>query len=133
MSIMNKLSMLGSGSVAELARMQKAGKNQDSMMRQTSAGSGNAMPAEQVADSPEERRRELEGVLKQLTGQIQHVSRELNFSVDQETDRIVVTVLDEATGDIIRQIPSEEMLRLARQMNAARERNGKGLLFSEDV
>ncbi len=40
-------------------------------------------------------------------------SRRLNFSIDAVTDRIVVKVIDENTDEVVRQIPSEEMLKLA--------------------
>ena len=43
----------------------------------------------------------------------QQVTR-VNFDVDKETGRIVVQVKDVDTGDILRQIPSEEMLDFAR-------------------
>ena len=42
----------------------------------------------------------------------------VNFDVDKETGRIVVQVKDVDTGDVLRQIPSEEMLDFAR--NATR-------------
>ena len=38
----------------------------------------------------------------------------VNFDVDKETGRIVVQVKDVETGDLLRQIPSEEMLDFAR-------------------
>ena len=43
----------------------------------------------------------------------QQVTR-VNFDVDKETGRIVVQVKDVETGDLLRQIPSEEMLDFAR-------------------
>ncbi len=47
----------------------------------------------------------------------QQSGRELNFSVDQESDQLVIKVMDSGTGKVIRQIPSEEMLRLARELH----------------
>ena len=38
---------------------------------------------------------------------------ELNFSVHKASGRIIVTVLNEATGEKIREIPSEDLLNLA--------------------
>lgn|GEM_PF-395955 len=48
----------------------------------------------------------------------QQSGHELNFSVDQESDQLVIKVMDIGTGKVIRQIPSEEMLRLARELHA---------------
>lgn len=133
MSIMNKLSMLSSSSVAQLTQLQTTGNVQDSTMRQTVAGAGKTVPAQQTMLSPEDRRKELNSAVKHLSGYVQNITRELNFTVDHELDRIVVTVVDDATGDVIRQIPSEEMLELARHLADTRERSGKGLLFSGDA
>ena len=44
---------------------------------------------------------------------MKRVSRELEFHVDGASGRMVCTVRDSQTGDLIRQIPNEEVLRLA--------------------
>jgi flagellar protein FlaG len=41
----------------------------------------------------------------------------LEFSVDNDTNRIVVKVVDNETRELVRQIPMEEMLALAKAMN----------------
>lgn len=41
----------------------------------------------------------------------------LNFSVHESSGRTVVTVADETTGEIIREIPSSEMLNIADKLN----------------
>jgi len=38
----------------------------------------------------------------------------VRFEVDADTDRLVVKVVDRASGELIRQIPSEEVLRIAK-------------------
>lgn len=48
-------------------------------------------------------------------------NRNLVFAVDQETQRSVVTVKDSESGDVIRQIPSEEILQLAERIKAFQE------------
>jgi flagellar protein FlaG len=45
-------------------------------------------------------------------------SRELQFQVDDESGRVIVRVRDAASGEIIRQMPSEEALRMARALQA---------------
>jgi flagellar protein FlaG len=133
MGVMNKLGTPGSVLVASITQVHGTGKKQDTAMRQSMAGSGNSLPGLTDGMTAASRREEVVAALQQLAGQVQNISRELNFSVDQDTDRIVVTVLDEATGEVIRQIPSEDMLKLVRQLDDSRERGGKGLLFSEDA
>ena len=49
----------------------------------------------------------------QIDSYLRSTGRALQFSVDDATGRTVVTVKDAATGETIRQIPSEEAMRLA--------------------
>jgi flagellar protein FlaG len=51
----------------------------------------------------------------------QVMSRQLQFHVDDDSGRTVVRVLDKDSGDIIRQIPSDEVLALARHMKELME------------
>ncbi|QDX81330.1 hypothetical protein B9N43_08795 [Denitratisoma sp. DHT3] len=41
----------------------------------------------------------------------------LSFSIDDESGKTIVKVSDAQTGEMIRQIPSEEMLELARSLD----------------
>ncbi|GAB6043624.1 flagellar protein FlaG [Endothiovibrio diazotrophicus] len=50
--------------------------------------------------------------------------RNLKFSVDDESGRMVIKVVDSQTDEVIRQIPKEEMLEIARSLEKA-----EGLLF----
>jgi flagellar protein FlaG len=56
---------------------------------------------------------EIEAVARQLESFMKRVSRELEFHVDDASGRLVCSVRDAQTGDLIRQIPNEEVLRLA--------------------
>jgi len=42
---------------------------------------------------------------------------DLKFSVNKESGRIMVTVTDEATGEVIREIPPEEIVRFAEKFD----------------
>ena len=50
----------------------------------------------------------------------------LQFRVDEDVDRIVVSVFDQNTEEIIRQVPPEEALNLARSLDQM-----VGLLFDK--
>lgn len=41
----------------------------------------------------------------------------LRFDVDEKSGRSIVTVVDAKTGDLVRQIPSEEMLKLVQNLS----------------
>jgi flagellar protein FlaG len=53
---------------------------------------------------------------QQLETSMRGMNRYLEFRVDQDSGRTVVTVKDKATGETIRQIPSEEIMRLAQNL-----------------
>ena len=45
---------------------------------------------------------------------VQSAGPELRYEVDSELDQVVIKILDGKSGDVIRQIPAEEQLRLAK-------------------
>lgn len=53
---------------------------------------------------------------------------QLAFSIDDTTEKPVVRVTDASTGDLIRQLPSEEALAIARSLDKM-----KGLLLSQEA
>ena len=58
---------------------------------------------------------------RQLDAWLKGSARTLEFRVDDSTGRIVVTVHDAQTNEVIRQIPGEEVLRLARSLQRTAE------------
>lgn len=57
-------------------------------------------------------------VAQQLESYLRSIGRSVQFSIDSTSGRTVVSVRDLATGDVIRQIPSEEALRLAQALGS---------------
>ena len=54
---------------------------------------------------------------------MQSLDRSLSFSVDEGTERVVVKVIDDSTGEIVRQIPPEAILKLAAHFKDMLESN----------
>lgn len=75
-----------------------------------------------VAEQP------LEQAVSSIEGFVQKITRDLDFSLDDSTGRMVVKVTDRASGDVVRQIPSEEALRLAENLEQVRS-----LLFKAEA
>ena len=46
------------------------------------------------------------------------VRRELEFRVDEESGRTIITVRNKETGEVVRQIPAEEVIAMARAVAA---------------
>lgn len=61
--------------------------------------------------------------------------RTLNFSVDEESGKPVVKVIDFETKEVIRQIPSEEVLTMAKAIKKLQEDLGSatGLMFDKTI
>jgi flagellar protein FlaG len=57
-------------------------------------------------------------VAAQLQEYLQSTRRDIEFRVDADTGTQIVTVRDANTGEVIRQMPSEEVLRVLKGLNA---------------
>lgn len=85
----------------------------------TVAPNQSAAPSVLPEDNQPERRPNLQEVTKiteQLNEDVQSLRRGLNFSIDDTLGNIVIKVIDQETKEIIRQIPSEEMLNISRSI-----------------
>ncbi len=80
----------------------------------------------------EEQRAELEAALEKLNQHMRENARDIEFSVDEATDRTIITVRQTETGEIIRQIPSDGLLEFAHQVEMQLQ-DPKGLLFNSET
>jgi len=62
---------------------------------------------------------------QQLQSFVQSMGRDLSFSVDSTTGYNVVRVVNPETGEVVRQLPSEELLKIAQAMQNT---NSSGLV-----
>lgn len=66
--------------------------------------------------------------VSQLNDYIQSIHRNIEFSVDAKINRVVVKVYNLETGEIIREIPAEEVLDMSRYLVKQRDwLSGMGL------
>lgn len=64
--------------------------------------------------------------VKNMNKTMENLSPNLEFSVDSDIHRTIVKVVDQQTKEVIRQIPSEEIIELAKAMDQA-----QGLLIKQ--
>ena len=83
--------------------------------RETSASS--AIKKEPVSNN------ELDVAVESANEIGQMLKQKLSFSIDSGTERIVVQIVDEESGEVVRQVPSQEMLRIAAHLKQLREMN----------
>ena len=60
--------------------------------------------------------KKIEQAVARLNDYVQSLQRDIVFSIDQDSGRSVVRVVERGTQEVIRQIPSEVALRLARNL-----------------
>ena len=108
------------------ARQQAGGtvKVDGPKVRLTDASVNADKAQEQSTASPER----IQEAVSSIQEFVQSVRRDINFSLDDSSGRVVVKVTDTKSGDVIRQIPSEEALKLAESLSEARS-----LLFTAQV
>lgn len=86
----------------------------------------------QAAEAPhpkisrDEREKNIQEAVAHLNEQLRKNDRSLQFSLDKEAHRTVIKVTNPHTGEVVRQIPDEAVLRVAHNIEAI-----KGLLFNE--
>ena len=110
-------------SVAVTAQAGKAQSRQD-----TAQAAGNNLPSESNQVSAEE----LQNVVKRLNEHVQMISRDLQFSVDEQSGRSVIRVVNAETQELVRQIPSEEVLRISQYIKEQTDEVA-GLIFHTSV
>ena len=85
---------------------------------QTSPANGTTLPAGETKEVKAPELPELEQLAESLTSFARSLNRDLSFSVHEASGRTVVRVLDGETREVIRQIPSEEFLRISESLAA---------------
>ncbi|MBU2710483.1 flagellar protein FlaG [Zooshikella harenae] len=71
---------------------------------------------EQLLDKQETLREQVEQAVAQLNDYVQTVQRDLLFKLDTDSGETVISVIDRSTDEVVRQIPDEVALRLARDL-----------------
>lgn len=71
---------------------------------------------------------QLEQAVSKLNKSAQAQSQGLEFSIDNDTKRTVVKVVDQSTKEVLRQIPSPEALEIAKSLESS---DNKGLLIKQ--
>ncbi|WP_051302755.1 flagellar protein FlaG [Sedimenticola selenatireducens] len=68
----------------------------------------------------------LDNAVEQLNQFAQSVQRKLEFSVDEESGKTVIKVIDKESGEMVRSIPSEDVLDMQQRLRETSEAIFKG-------
>ena len=100
---------------------------------ESSPPGGNGVPVQAAGSA------DIERTVSRINEIVQSVQRDLSFNVDQESGRTVIRVIDSESGELIRQIPSEDLLAIATHLRDFQDEIvsgrdiGQGLLFSDST
>lgn len=79
-------------------------------------------------DSKSEQSEKLKTAVQDIEKFVQSVKRNLQFSIDEESGKVIVKVIASDTGEVVRQLPSAEALKIADNLQ-----NAHSLLFNAKV
>ena len=68
---------------------------------------------------------QIKQAVQKIQGGVDNLAQNLRFSVDEDTGKTIIKVMDAHTEEIIRQIPTEEAVEIARTLDKV-----QGLLFN---
>lgn len=112
----------------EITRTATAGFEAVITQRAAHTGHGRVTEGEQSAVPVEAQQpvsqEQVEQAVKDIRKVVSAVSSDLQFSVDEDSGRTMVKVVDAKTKEVIRQIPGEEVLAIRRALDKM-----KGLLL----
>lgn len=123
---------------AQLVRQSRPQNSANDVLPQ--GQSGNALPESAGADlnpgaNSKPTPQQIESVVAKLSDFVQAVQRDLSFTVDDDTGETVIVVKDTQTDEVVRQIPSEDLLQLAQNLRDLQEKleSAKGNLIEVRV
>ena len=77
------------------------------------------------ASTPPPRPEQVQQAVEQIQRVVSLVAQNLQFTVDKGTGKTIIRVVDSQTKEVIRQIPTEEVISIARALDQM-----QGLLFN---
>jgi len=76
---------------------------------------------------------DLDKAVESLQNYVDSLGRNLSFRRDESIDRSIISVRDASTNQLIRQIPSEEVVAIARQISEDLDASKAGMLLRGDA
>jgi flagellar protein FlaG len=81
------------------------------------AATNSTEPPKETSVPPPPSQKQLEAAVKEVARIVQPKASNLDFAIDKDSGKTIVRITDRQTGEMIRQIPSEEMVDLARNLD----------------
>jgi len=118
-----------SGNAQEVAAADRtSGKQMDAALTSSASRAVETQTRTATEQGAAVDRDRLQSAVSDMQDFVQSVRRDINFQLDDTSGRVVINVTEATSGDVIRQIPSEEALRLAENLSEVRS-----LLFEAEA
>jgi len=82
---------------------------------------------------PEFRVKDIDKAVADLQAYVDGLQRNLSFRRDESIDRSIITVRDANTNQLVRQIPAEEVVEIARQIKQDLDSKRAGMLLRGEI
>jgi len=128
MEINSNATMQGSEIAAQPAKVAASGASSVSIAAKLPAIEIKAPPK-----APEYEPLDLDKAVQELQAFVDGLDRNLSFRRDESIDRSIITVRDANTNQLVRQIPAEEIVEIARQIREDLDAKRAGMLLRGEV
>lgn len=123
-SVLSGLSAQSKGAASSTVRVRENSEIQRVAQSTQIASRGEAKEEQRPTAAMDGRT--LDNAVEQLNQFAQSVQRKLEFSVDEESGKTVIKVIDKESGEMVRSIPSEEVLDMQQRLRETSEAIFKG-------
>jgi len=128
MEINSSASVQGANVAAQPAKVAAAGPGNASV-----AGKLPTVEIKAPPKAPEYKPQDLDKAVQELQAFVEGLDRSLSFRRDESIDRSIITVRDANTNQLVRQIPAEEIVEIARQIRQDLDAKRAGMLLRGEV
>ena len=90
----------------------------------SASASNNVAPASEKKTDPAQ----LKQAVKEINQALQSHKQDVRFSIDADSKRVIVKVVDEKTNQVLRQMPSQEALEISKSLDKL-----QGLLIKQQA
>ncbi|GLS89418.1 hypothetical protein GCM10007916_04850 [Psychromonas marina] len=120
------LTSAGGSLTTETATVKSVNKASTATLTSSALEKMSALQATEKQKATSEQ--EVDNVIDELNTFMQSMQRNLSFTIDEELGQAIISVKDGETEEVIRQIPSEELVVLRKKMDDV-----AGILFDTEV
>ena len=120
---------VSNGPKVQAAEVPARAANAAAPVRNELAAKVQAVEIKAPPKAPEFEGQDLDKAVKDLQEFVDSLDRSLSFKRDESINRSIITVRDTNTNQLVRQIPAEEVVEIARQMREDLDAKRAGMLL----